>query len=234
MIKKLVMAVLAASFLLPASQAGAADQTGVYVAPKFVLNIQHAKGEWSTITEGTLGSDSKTAARAGGALAVGYDFSKNMNIPVRAELEYGIYGRASKTLGFADEDGSGSIKTEVGFQSLLLNAYYDIGTYSGFTPYVGAGLGLAFVRTKGSVSAQDTGEDPYSISFSDTKAVFAGQLGLGCAYAITDYASVDLGYRFLMMGNGKATLDWAGTEIAKVKSKSNYAHQFMLGLRFTF
>lgn len=233
MIKKLVMAALAAAFLLPVSQAGAADQTGVYVAPKFVFNIQHAKGEWSMLDE-PLDSDSKTAARAGGALAVGYDFSKTMNIPVRAELEYGIYGRASKTKSFTAEEGSASLKTEVGFQTLLLNAYYDIGTYSGFTPYVGGGLGLAFVRTEGTALAAPSGLDPVGLSFSDTKTVFAGQIGLGCAYAITDYASVDLGYRFLMMGNGKATYNVLGFEAAKVESKNNYAHQFMLGLRFTF
>ncbi|MCH5277948.1 MAG: porin family protein [Desulfovibrionaceae bacterium] len=234
MMKKLGVILLAAAFLLPAWQARAADQAGVYVAPKFVLNIQHAKGEWSAIGAGTLGGDSKTAARAGGALAVGYDFGKTMNIPVRAELEYGIYGRASKTLSAVGEEGSASIKTEVGLQTLLLNAYYDIGTYSGFTPYVGGGLGLAFVRVEGTVSAAPAGLEPAGLSFADTRAVFAGQIGLGCSYAITDYAALDLGYRFLLTGNGKAALDLAGIELATVKSKNNYAHQFMLGVRFTF
>lgn len=226
MIKKLAMAALAAAFLLPASQAGAADQTGVYIAPKFVLNIQHAKGELSI--QDNSASDSKTAARAGGALAVGYDFSKSMSIPARAELEYGIYGRASKT---STVDGI-SMGMKVGFQTLLVNAYYDIGTYSGFTPYVGAGLGMAFLKTESSITSADY--PGIEISGSDTKAVFAGQLGLGCAYAITDYASVDLGYRFLMMGNGKASLGLAGIDFVDAKSKNNYAHQFMLGLRFTF
>lgn len=233
MLKKLLMAALAAAFLLPASQAGAADQTGVYVAPKFVLNIQHAKGEWSIPGE-TLGSESKTAARAGGALAVGYDFGKSMNIPVRAELEYGIYGRASKTKSFTAEEGSASLKTEVGLQTLLLNAYYDIGTYSGFTPYVGGGLGLAFLRTKGALSVAVDAAPAFELSGSHTKAVFAGQVGLGCSYALTDYAALDLGYRFLLTGNGETPLSFAGVELAKVKSKNNYAHQFMLGLRFTF
>lgn len=224
MLKKLGMALLAAAFLLPASQAAAADQTGVYVAPRFVLNIQHTKGELDVLGI-NAGGDSKTAGRAGGALAVGYDFSKRFDVPVRAELEYGIYGSASKTV----DAGAGSITMKAGFQTLLVNAYYDFGTFSGFTPYAGAGLGMAFLKTEGSMDSAD-----FHLSSSDTKAVFAGQLGLGCSYKLTDYADLDLGYRFLMMGNGKSSYDLAGIDLVTFRSKSNYAHQFMLGLRFTF
>ena len=82
MFKKFGMLLMAACLLLPV-QAKAADLVGVYIAPKFVLNVQHSKGELSYHGQG-LGSDSKTGARAGGALAVGYDFNPVFSVPVRA------------------------------------------------------------------------------------------------------------------------------------------------------
>ncbi|WP_294489165.1 outer membrane beta-barrel protein [uncultured Mailhella sp.] len=224
MFKKFGMLLMAACLLLPV-QAKAADLVGVYIAPKFVLNVQHSKGELSYHGQG-LGSDSKTGARAGGALAVGYDFNPVFSVPVRAELEYGAYGRISKTEG----DGDHSFHAKVGLQTLLANAYWDITTWNGFTPYIGAGLGMAFLKTEGHVNHTRLAADLLG-SNSDTDTVFAGQVGLGCSYAFTDNLSADIGYRFLMMDNGNVTGIVDGMNL---KSKDNYVHQFMMGLRVTF
>lgn len=193
-----------------------AESTGVYVAPKFVLNMQSTEIEASGASTGTL--DDTTA---GGALAVGYDFSQKFNVPVRAELEFGAFGALSEEESYDIV----SAKAEVGIKTLLANVYWDIADYNGFTPYVGAGLGMAWVKTELSASVAGLG----SASIDDTKTVFAGQVGFGCAYAITDSVAVDLGYRFLMMGNGE--VEYMG---AKLESKDITAHQFMLGLRVTF
>lgn len=223
MLKKFGMILLAACFLLPV-QSEAAEKTGVYVAPKFVLNVQHAKGELSYAGYG-LGSDSETDARAGGAIAVGYDFAPRFAVPVRAELEYGAYGNVSKTNTLLSTPAASlDLEAEVGIQTLLANVYWDIAEWNNFTPYVGAGLGVAFVKTEGTLSLAGL-----SGSKSDTKGVFAGQVGLGCSYAFNDTVSVDFGYRFLMMGDGD--VEYGGL---KLESKENYAHQIMLGLRVTF
>ena len=230
MLRKLGMLLAAACLLLPV-QAGAADLVGVYVAPKFVLNIQHFKGVGYDLDGDRLpGSDSKDAARAGGGLAVGYDFRPMFSLPVRAELEYAAYGNASHHLGFVDHiegDALGARHT-VGFQTLLANVYWDITNYHGFTPYIGGGLGMAFVKTKVNYSYTGTGESENG-SFSDTDTVFAGQVGLGCSYAFTDNIAADLGYRFLMMDDGDASISGIS-----MKSKDMYAHQLTLGLRVTF
>lgn len=233
MFKKFGMMLLAACFLLPV-QAKASDQLGVYVAPKFALNVQHFKADASEVDGTGMNGDSKNAARAGGALAIGYDFSKKFAVPVRAEIEYGAYGNASQDFwGFNDLNTPGlndalSLKHTVGFQTLLANVYWDITTWNNFTPYVGAGIGMAFVKTEAEYAYTGPGEY-ITGSNSKTETVFAGQLGLGCSYAFNDYISADIGYRFLMMDSAKATSDFV-----KLKSKDLYAHQFMLGLRVTF
>jgi len=204
---------LSLGLLLPA--AAQAETLGAYIAPKLMLSAQHAEGELSYAGE-NLGSDDKSSAEAGGALAIGYDFGRKFDIPVRAELEFSATGGTSK-----DVDVFGySANAKISAKALLANVYWDILKYKGFTPYVGAGVGLAVVDTKASVEGY---------SKDDSKTVFAGQVGLGCAYAINENFAVDFGYRFLMMGDGE--VEYEGI---KLESKDIYGHQFMLGLRVTF
>ncbi|HJD97854.1 outer membrane protein [Mailhella massiliensis] len=224
MFKRIGMLLMATCLLLPGTS-HAADLIGVYVAPKFVLNVQHSKSELSYLGQ-KVDSDSKTSARAGGALAIGYDFSPVLDVPVRAELEYGAYGRVSKSSG----DGDHALHAKVGLQTLLANVYWDITTWNGFTPYVGAGLGMAFLKTEGHVNHSRLAADLIG-SGSDTDTVFAGQIGLGCSYAFTENISADIGYRFLTMDNGNVS---GIAHEMKLNSKDNYVHQFMLGLRVTF
>ena len=220
MLNTLKTLVLAASLLLPAGAVAA--ETGVYVAPKFALNVQHTEGNLSF--EGQdLGSDSKTGVRAGGALAVGCDSAPRFQVPVRAELEYGAYGDVSKTV---DMGGGTAFKGTMGFQTLLANVYWDITEWNGFTPYLGAGIGMAFLKTEGRLSLLN---DSYVDSEDNTEAVLAGQAGLGFSYAFTDHVAADFGWRFLIMGDGSAE-----TYSVKLDARENYAHQFMMGLRISF
>ena len=226
MFKKFGMILMAACFLLPV-QAKAADLMGVYVAPKFVLNIQHVKGLGIDMDGDRMpGSNSKDAARAGGGLAIGYDFSPVLDVPVRAELEYAAYGNVSHHLGFIDQLAGDALSSKhtVGLQTLLANVYWDITEWHGFTPYLGAGIGMAFLKTEGEAGAMG-----FSEREKDTDTVFTGQIGLGCSYAFTENISADFGWRFLMMGDGN--VEKYGV---RLDSEENYAHQFMLGLRVTF
>ena len=65
----------------------------------------------------------------------------------------------------------------------MLNAYYDIDTGTKFTPYVGAGIGMARLKAK-----IDDETD-----FSKSKTTFAWQVGAGISYAMTENVSLDAG-----------------------------------------
>ena len=167
------------------------------------------------------------AARAGGALAVGYDLRPVFNMPVRAELEYAAYGNSSRHHGFIDRIAGDALsaKHTVRFQTLLANVYWDVTEWNGFTPYVGLGAGVAFLKTEGKFTAPDT----TSASWHDTDTVFAGQVGLGFSYAFTESVSADLGYRYLFTGDGDAGYGAYG-----LNADSLRMHQFSLGLRVSF
>ena len=68
--------------------------------------------------------------------------------------------------------------------SVMANGYYDFKAGAGFTPYVFAGLGFL----NGEINVGD--------KYDDT--VFAGQLGFGVGYAITEHVILDLKYKYFM------------------------------------
>jgi opacity protein-like surface antigen len=83
---------------------------------------------------------------------------------------------------------------------LLANAYVDLGTYSGITPYVGAGVGGARVawndleNTVGGVTTRHRGT---------ASARFAYALMAGASYCVNDKLDVDVGYRFMDTSGGR-------------------------------
>lgn len=250
MFKKLGVLLLAACFALPAevkAESGSADQTGIYVTPKFMYGIGTFKGKVSDSVEGTVVSKNATESSFGGALAIGYDFSKRLDVPVRVELEYAATSQMDKKMKnslWSNEYGEAweDYKMKIDIQSLFFNAYYDFKNSTSFTPYIGAGVGLAFVGAKVSVDGHI--ETPgFSDTWSDslgkkTRTNFAWNVGLGCAYALNDTVSIDLGYRYADFGKAK-TKTWTDPDApfdftVQGKAKDVAMHQFMLGARFTF
>ena len=88
---------------------------------------------------------------------------------------------------------------------VLVNAYYDFGTWYRVTPYVGAGVGVAFgevnARLDGSAAGTYFGKyDFHNLAF----AVMAG-----IAIDVYDHVKLDLGYRYLNNGTvGGARVDF--------------------------
>jgi len=166
---------------------------------------------------------------------------------------------------------TGANTNEVRSSSLLMNGFVDLGSWSGFTPYVGAGVGVARLQTTASVTyynnadgsiyaptaAQwaETGGTPlvwlnskgqvlnpqpvnpgtntivsiatppkWNTRQSSTRYNFAWALMGGIAYSLSDRAKLDLGFRYLNMGNAQTL---PGTPSSLVTAK-----EVRLGLRY--
>jgi len=97
---------------------------------------------------------------------------------------------------------------------LMANAYADLGTFVGFTPYVGAGAGAVRVKYDNIDMAHDCTVNGNSCagSFYDGAASYDGatswrfaySLMAGVSYDISRNLKVDLGYRFLDVDGGDA------------------------------
>ena len=217
-----------------ATGALAADN-GFYLGLKFIDSIQ-STGQISknNNVSQTFDVSDYTQNTIGGGIFIGYDFFTKHQIPVRAELEYAIRTNGSTTWDGKSDVGapySADIKAQWNLQTLSLNAYWDFHNDTAFTPYIGAGLGLGFIRSKYEVSVKADGLDA-SKSVNDTKTVFAWNVGAGVSYAVTDNLSADLAYRFLGLGYSQTEKTFYGYP-AKI-GMAPYANEFSLGLRYTF
>ncbi|MCC2111642.1 MAG: porin family protein [Hyphomicrobiales bacterium] len=121
----------------------------------------------------------------------------------------------------------------------LANVYVDLGNYAGFSPYVGAGIGAAWMewdRATSQVtctSACGAFATPYTTTISRDNYQgwrFAYALMAGVGYDITPDLTVDLGYRFLSIADG--SIAKAGSTTGSVSYSDLYSHEVRLGLRY--
>ena len=124
--------------------------------------------------------------------------------------------------GFPANTCSFTDNSELEYAAILLaNAYIDLGTYNGFTPYVGAGIGGAKVRFGNLVNDQ-TCDPAAPVGCSDNDSIHAGASNTRFAYALHAGASYDLtcrtkldgGYSFTRIEGG----DFFGTGVGTAGS----------------
>ncbi|MGL4242535.1 MAG: outer membrane protein, partial [Beijerinckiaceae bacterium] len=144
---------------------------------------------------------------------------------------------------FNGQNGQNFYSGRMSSTVFLLNAYVDLGTWNGFTPFVGAGVGFAnhrfynlFESGLGDqyVAGVYTGTTGNAASFADrTKTNFAWALMAGVAYDITPAHKLELGYRYLNMGKGQQSLACPGTTCGDfVNYKDIDSHEFKVGFRW--
>ena len=98
--------------------------------------------------------------------------------------------------------------------SVMANGYYDFKAGAGFTPYLFAGLGFL------------NGELSFDEDYDDT--VFAGQLGVGVGYAITEHVILDLKYKYFMSQDLEITGEGEKVDVSLA------GHQIQFGVRYQF
>lgn len=113
-------------------------------------------------------------------------------------------------------DCSFSSNAEVNASSLMANAYMDLGKFGGFTPYIGAGFGAAYVSWNdfswedrcvgvqvtdcgagGGVGTTVRASGNYT---GDSSFTYAVNAMLGTSYDISRELKLDIGYRYTYIG----------------------------------
>lgn len=124
----------------------------------------------------------------------------------------------------------------------LVNAYVDLGKYWRITPYVGAGVGLSYNHA-GTTFGTLTLPSGATSMISDvgvngaSKTQFAWALMAGAGIALDNHATLDLGYRFVSIGNassGQYSVPAIGGGVFTYRgeAKNLRAHEFRVGLRY--
>ena len=120
----------------------------------------------------------------------------------------------------------------------MLNAYADLGTWGGVTPFVGAGIGLSRI---GIHSLRDMGTDGLNVTLSYADSAYtwniAYALHAGLAYEVSKNFTIELAYRYIYLGDGKSgtlvAYDGSGTT-PPMEFRGIDSHDLKLGIRYLF
>jgi opacity protein-like surface antigen len=155
----------------------------------------------------------------------------------------------------SDDNGDGDTcvtSDKGGFQAttLMANGYLDLGSYMGFTPYVGAGVGGAYVHwedMKNDLHCTEVGDclDNGGMSYDhDFDGVHGGEAGwrfayalhAGTSYALTSNLKLDAGYSFTHISDGEMFGFAKGSGDMGVQGHHGdiKIHTWRAGLRYQF
>lgn len=140
---------------------------------------------------------------------------------------------------------------------VMANVYADLGTYAGFTPYVGAGLGgarvtyheetdsITCVPRDGSVhfegcnaTGSEAQPEPNTVytepgtEHSGTDFRVAWSLTAGFSYLLTQNLSLDSGYRYIRVGGSENSIVYNDTPGSSIAKDGFSVHQVRVGLRY--
>jgi opacity protein-like surface antigen len=195
-------------------------------------------------------SDSTLRGAMNFGLGIGYKqdwFRTDFTVDYRRAAEY-----TGSAVGIDGCEWFGSPAVECAFAAsgridslaLLWNVYFDLGTWGGFTPYVGAGIGTAHVRARWNdgivtnVSVDPAVDDTSPYGASD-RWNLAWALMAGTSYALTANTSIDFGYRYINLGRAQSAFNDAdqadgGSFNQQIRTGTIAAHEMRVGLRYMF
>ncbi|GAB0498484.1 hypothetical protein MMPV_009829 [Pyropia vietnamensis] len=150
-------------------------------------------------------------------------------------------GAACNGAGVAGEICNFEDNAEVNVTTLMANAYFDLGNFKGITPYVGAGIGGAYVHwgdlfndetcilNCGAYVEQDATHSGYQ------EWHFAWALHTGLTYDYSSNIKFDLGYSYTHIEGGRMFAFAAGGGSGPQGFNDDIKiHEVKAGLRYSF
>ncbi|WP_414472854.1 outer membrane protein [Microvirga sp. M2] len=167
------------------------------------------------------------------AAGVGYRF--NPNVRMDLTLDH-VFDARFKGVAPAPTLATASITDRAAFQTstVMVNGYLDFRPVLGFTPYVGAGIGVAHnVLSRHMLTTYDaaTGDEVSEYLAGGDTYNFAWALMAGLGYQMSSNFTLDLGYRYVSLGDVKTRTygDGTGVDVGSIG-----AHEVRMGVRYNF
>lgn len=171
---------------------------------------------------------------------IGYQFNEWFRADVTAEYR----GKSDfRALDWVKHYNNDPYTNEYGAQKsewlIMANAYADLGTYSGITPYVGAGIGASRNTISGFRDYNVlTSGGSWAPEASKWNLAWALHAGLGIA--VTDRTTIDLGYSFVSLGDAKTGSLVNYSPAAPNPANNGFtfndltSHDLKVGVRYSF
>ncbi len=116
------------------------------------------------------------------------------------------------------------VKARMNVIATLFNLYADLGTWYGFTPYIGGGAGFSWMRATQFQSLSM----PASVSNNPGTYDFSWDLTVGFSYAVSRQLLIDTSYRYLHIGTPTTEM----VNFGPLDFGSMDAHEFKTGFRY--
>lgn len=178
-----------------------------------------------------------------GSAGIGYQFTDIWRADLTGDFfKSDFTGTARTDLPCAASAPTGTgcasgVHADLRAYGVMTNGYADLATIAGFTPYVGAGIGITNVRW-GNVHSQpecvDSGSTCSGATFSrqdfngENSWRFTYALMAGLSYEINDHIKIDFGYRFSDVAGGSM---FAGSSGISGRDDGLARHEIRIGLR---
>jgi len=120
---------------------------------------------------------------------------------------------------------------KLGWLTGLGSAYVDMGTWWGFTPYVGAGVGVTRLHAKQYV---DNGLPAHAVSPQSQMTNFSWAVMAGVAFQVAPNWMVDVGYRYLDVGKVLVSTNQGNVFGDSTAIQGVTTHQVRAGIRYLF
>ncbi len=177
----------------------------------------------SLVTNGAS-SESITDDDVKDAYGLGGGFGYYISPSLRVDLTFDYHFTTDVQASYSGSIGGDFSGLELTSFAALANVYYEFAPHWRFSPYVGAGIGLAHHELR-----QPTNATVINIENRDATAL-AGALMAGVSVSLGNGWLLDVGYRYLYLGDAKMTYAVAAGD-PTLKIKDLAAHQLRLGLR---
>ena len=165
------------------------------------------------------------AYAAGGG--VGYRFNSFFRVDVTGDYLEPL--KATSPAMPADNGATGITKVSLGRYDGLVNGYFDLGNWSGVTPYIGAGVGFGVVDPSAKIVTTDALGQRTTVNRTiEDRTNFAWAAMAGVSYAIDSNVDVDLGYRHLDLGRASVTVNGATVKTDNTRDEVRLGLRYML------
>ena len=203
------------AFVLVAGPAWAQVDTGIYLEG----NLGYSFPDQVDVSDNDLDGEVELddAPVFGGAIGYRFPWAR-----IEASVSYRQNDVDEVKVGGSDFSGDGKTKALVG----LVNAYLDLDFGLPVHPYVGGGVGAAYVSV-------DTGNNS-PLEVDDEAGAFAWNLLAGVGYDVTESVALTATYRYLRLEGTDFSGDLAGVDTGDVDVDDVALHEILLGLRYTF
>jgi opacity protein-like surface antigen len=203
--------------VLPASVTFAADMPQMPPAPIPVGGSWYLRGDIgmtnqsvgslfnaldaTTATLTTVSKDFDSSPFVG--IGLGYKFNEHFRADVTGEYRGGASFHGLQIYTTTDDPpltGTDEYTAKKSEWTFLANAYWDIGTWRGITPFVGAGIGVSDNIISGFT---DVNTPNAGVAYGSTQSQWnlAWALYAGLDYQVSENLVVEAAYRYLSLGN---------------------------------